>query len=107
MREQMANGDVGPGVRHKIEVLRNKVIEPELVLLKKHCDSHCSELLRDRSELEDGLRVAGDVPFQIGEAVSFVFGYFGTACDGNLDARNVFGFKGLLDEIIDFVGEDE
>ena len=70
MVDQLPDGDRGPKIRELGYVLVNLVVQGQLAVLRKQDDGSVRELLRDRGDVEDGVRPDRHVVIQVGHAVA-------------------------------------
>ncbi len=89
MIQDQAQRDSAPARRNFGQVLRQRVVEIELVLIGQHHHGHGGELLADRADLIDRLRLRGHLVFQCGDSIAFEVERFAVLDHGERHAGNV------------------
>src|SRR5687767_14776918 len=102
----MPESNWSPTLRSVWKILADRVVGRDPTVLDQQHDSRCDELLTDGADLENCLRLGGDLMFQIGKPVCLrtddgaVFDY-GEGHGGNMALLHC-----VLDEVIYVVGAD-
>jgi hypothetical protein len=90
-----------PARRNFGQVLRQRIIEIELVFVGQHHHGDRGELLADRADLEPGLRLGPHAVFERGDSIAFDIQGFAVLHDGERYSRNILpahlGFKIAVD----------
>ena len=74
--------------------------------MRQHQDSRCGELLRDRADLEDGLRLGRDVQFHVSQAIGRRLDRLAVTDDLQSEARDPVLLHLELKVIVHLIGAD-
>ena len=101
---RLADGDVFPRARRGGEIFRDFIVEGEPAIFGEQEDRGGGELLADGAQLENGLRLHGNVELDICEAVALRFHGPPVADYGEGQAGDVLFAELRCDVGIDVVG---